>query len=103
MRGKKIRLKVVEVIPKEWETYDKEWKGMATKMSLFPLHTKGIYNMVKERGQTYLTFELAKEEKEKDENSSIWSFPMYEELIDNLKNGGSILVDETVLEIQKDL
>ena len=103
MTNKKIRLKVVKVIPKEWESPDTgNGFGKGRYMNLFPLNIKGIYHMVKQRGKTYLTFERSDEIDLPKKESSIWSFPMYEELIDNLKNGGSIVVDETVLEI-KDL
>ena len=95
-KPKKIRLKIVKTIPKKWKTKN------GPIMPFFPLNEKAIYHMVEQdtgnRIETHLTYQT-KDMKDEDRNLSIL---MYKELIDNLKNGGTILVDETVLEI-KDL
>jgi len=95
MTEKKIRLEIVEKIPKKWDT-----KKGGSIMPIFPRDEKGIYHMVEQetpdgnRIETFCTFET--------KGNWISSFLMYDEIIQELKNGGSILVDETVLKI-KDL
>ena len=93
-KSKKIRLKIVKTIPKKWNTKN------GTIMPFFPLNEKAIYHMVEQdtgdRIETHLTYQT-KDMKNQNRNLSIL---LYQELIDNLFDGGSIVVDETVLQIK---
>ena len=100
MTRKTIQLEVVEKIPKNWETFDKHF-GKGRSMSFFPLNEDAKYHMVEQdtgdRIETHLTYQT-KEMLDEGRNLSIL---LYKELIDNLKNGGTVLVDETVLKISE--
>ena len=91
---KKTRLEVVDTIPKKWETAN------GRRMQFFPLGEKAIYHLVEQdtgdRIETHLTYQT-KDMKNQNRNLSIL---LYQELIDNLFDGGSIVVDETVLQIK---
>jgi hypothetical protein len=103
MIGKTISLEVVEKVPKQWEVKSSDGfgNGNGRIMPFFPLNEDAEYHMVEQdtgdRIETHLTYQT-KEMLDEDRNLSIL---MYKELIDNLKNGGTILVDETVLRISE--
>ena len=100
MTRKTIQLEVVEKIPKNWETFDKHF-GKGRSMSFFPLNEDAKYHMVEQdtgdRIETHLTYQT-EEMKVDDRNLSIL---LYGEVIEQLKNGGTILVDETVLRVSE--
>ena len=101
MIGKTIKLEVVEKVPKQWEVKSSNGFSNGHIMPCFPLNEDAKYHMVEQdtgdRIETHLTYQT-KEMLDEDRNLSIL---MYIELIDNLKNGGTILVDETVLRISE--
>ena len=100
MTRKIIQLEVVEKIPKNWETFDKHF-GKGRSMSFFPLNENANYQMVEQdtgnRIETHLTYQT--EEMKVDDTSL--SILLYGEVIEQLKNGDTILVDETVLKISE--
>ena len=100
MTRKTIQLEVVEKIPKNWETFDKHF-GKGRSMSFFPLNEDAKYHMVEQdtgdRIETHLTYQT-EEMKVDDRNLSIL---LNGEVIEQLKNGGTILVDETVLTVSE--
>ncbi len=86
-----FKLEIVGHEKKEWEVYDKQF-GTARLMPFFPL-VEGHYRMQEQDGKWF----LVKQCKSKSE----YSIVMYQELIDQLQSGGTILVDEDILQIPK--